>query len=846
MLRPNNIRSLTIIGLVVSIMSSLLGCSEKAPPTPDYGDSSLIVEGTEIWQEIRWGWRSKFNQQDKNDDERIDVAEFTAGLKREEVSQRALKIFGILDQSGDDVLTYEEYRESPGSAIVISLDADGSGKLSADEYAVKVPELLANGRLEACFATIDQNGDGELSSVELDVKPCEMAFFLTDLDGDQRISMEESLKKSPWRGQSSVTKFQRRDLNRDENLTLRELLYDPQDAKYWAMDQGGDMIVSEAEYASSRYARSFNDSQKAFQNMDSNSDGILGLSEFRNRSEDATVAFGKPEDLDRYDDSVLFPLLDLDGNGSISPDEMYAEDVPTNVYEKFQPQFVDMDADQNGLVSLSEFEARDSYFRYPAFDKNRDGVLDPEEFSLSIISYVSPGRCELFFEAADLDHDGSIALTEYQGHARSCAFLMEDADEDDRLSLEEFSQDWIDLVADGRIKPAFQSYDVDGDGSLDQTEFDREPPMMRFLEFDADANGRLTLTEFSANAKTELAIAERHATFARRDGDGDGSLAVREFFYEDKFAPFWEIDADQDDRVSLIELLGSPRFAHAGDFADNVFRDLDHNGNGQCEFSEYESRSDNIIVAELDRDKDRSLSISEFYTLGFSTPGRAETIFMYLDADSNDRLSIEEFKSRPSESVLETEAKRRPPTPQAAFESMDVDADGLLVIDELATEDVKENLGEIVSTWFAEADSDADSALALAEFKASRKTFEFLIWDADNNGTLNVDEFHNAKTSWSTRRRASAMFDVLDQDDDAQLNRAEANAIWNRTRFMNHDRNEDNIVTWEEFSASRHNNMSLEEIEVLFNAYDADGDGLLDSEEMREKKDLPPSQENIE
>jgi len=38
----------------------------------------------------------------------------------------------------------------------------------------------------------------------------------------------------------------------------------------------------------------------------------------------------------------------------------------------------------------------------------------------------------------------------------------------------------------------------------------------------------------------------------------------------------------------------------------------------------------------------------------------------------------------------------------------------------------------------------------------------------------------------------------------------------------------------------------LEEIEVLFNAYDADGDGLLDSEEMREKKDLPPSQENIE
>jgi Ca2+-binding EF-hand superfamily protein len=73
-------------------------------------------------------------------------------------------------------------------SLFAALDADGSGQLSADEFA-KEPEVMQKIAREHAFARLDANGDGALSRDELPsaVSRLEKA----DTDGDGRVTAEE-------------------------------------------------------------------------------------------------------------------------------------------------------------------------------------------------------------------------------------------------------------------------------------------------------------------------------------------------------------------------------------------------------------------------------------------------------------------------------------------------------------------------------------------------------------------------------------------------------------------------------------------------------------------------------
>jgi Ca2+-binding EF-hand superfamily protein len=108
----------------------------------------------------------------------------------------------------------------------------------------------------------------------------------------------------------------------------------------------------------------------------------------------------------------------------------------------------------------------------------------------------------------------------------------------------------------------FESFDVDDDGRITQTEID-EVRQGRLAEFDADADGSLSLEEYQA-LWIDVMRERMVDRFQAHDDDGDGLVTAEEFG-----APFEQmvsrLDDDGDGAVTRDEL----RHRH---------RDHDHDG----------------------------------------------------------------------------------------------------------------------------------------------------------------------------------------------------------------------------------------------------------------------------
>lgn len=101
--------------------------------------------------------------------------------------------------------------------------------------------------------------------------------------------------------------------------------------------------------------------------------------------------------------------------------------------------FQQIDVDRNGLIS--QFEAqRNSKYHFGLSDKNKDGILDSEEYIAGFEFYKEPQQTEeiqKFLDKNDLDGDGKI--TQYENMtANKMIFKSLDANNDGNITLEEF------------------------------------------------------------------------------------------------------------------------------------------------------------------------------------------------------------------------------------------------------------------------------------------------------------------------------------------------------------------------------------------------------------------------
>jgi Ca2+-binding EF-hand superfamily protein len=816
----------------------LAGCSGEPPPPPDYNDPALLVKGSEIFQPIEWGEPSHFYTLDVNRDTELELSEFRVKMLREGNRQRAARTFDLLDTNDDDRLDMEEFSRRPGDAMVVGLDEDESGALSINEFAATRPALKESGRMGAFFAAWDLDNDKELSAEELEVVPFVAPFFEKDRDGDERISPSEfatggsgpALRSKRGRG------FRHHDLDGDGSLTMRELLYLPEDGKFWAMDTDGNGVVNSAEFAASRYAKESKESDDAtdlLASMDRNSDSRLSIDEYRQRGEEVAEIFGSPLPFWLGDPAKELARLDRNGNGELVPGELYDDEAVAEVAEKFGREFSMLDVNRNGRVDLGEFSDRNGRFEFPMIDRNRDGKLSKGEYLDAEPPWFTQKRIAAMFSAADLDGDSRLSLKEYEAREAATAFLHRDGDEDGRVSLEEFGQVHPELVAAGRIAAAFRSHDVDGDESLTSDEFSREPWLVRFFTVDKNGNSQLEMAEFVSTGDKRLAESRRK-NFDVRDQDGNGRISLREFFWQPEMAAFWGMDADRDGLVSFEEFEEADRFAHVGPVAATIFKTLDPNRNGQCELLEYATRSHGMILVELDRDQDSSLSFEEFSAFGFVLPGVARRIFGLADQDSDGLLTQAEFETRLAVEPVFEEQDEGTLLSRLAFVAMDENGDSRLVLGELSSKDRKKQLGDYVSDAHAAVDTNRDGSLSFDEFESGYGQLEFLAWDHDRSGLLDPHEFHVGVVPWVSPRRSAHAFSALDRNKDSWVDLDESRGTGGLGLFLDCDRDEDGVVTLLEFGQAQYASMEKKQLAAIFAAYDLDGDQQLVPAEMRE------------
>jgi hypothetical protein len=108
-------------------------------------------------------------------------------------------------------------------------------------------------------------------------------------------------------------------------------------------------------------------------------------------------------------------------------------------------------------------------------------------------------------------------------------FRRLNVNDDDHLTLEEFTADCTTPKAIKQATKIFQSSDRDADDKLTLKELKSKPRKASYLAMDLNADGALTRSEFSKGEMNTSSAQEARRVFELVDTDGDGKVSFQEF-----------------------------------------------------------------------------------------------------------------------------------------------------------------------------------------------------------------------------------------------------------------------------------------------------------------------------
>ena len=645
-----------------------------------------------------------FNSWDLNKDGSISFTELQSavsktGMKMSEEEMNAIFVIGDVDQNGE--IDLEEFRR-----MMLPNTSDVVTKFRAVHKTVQ--------DVQAAFRKFDRNNDGSIDREELTMalkssgqnftqQEINAIFNAGDINKDGNVDYEEFIALMCPSASDIVSKF------RSQYKNLEDVK-----AAFKRFDHNGDGSLDRNELSAALKSsgQSFTEIEvdAIFNLGDSDGDGEITLMEFVNMmSPSTTEVLNKIRKTFKNinDVKAAFKVIDTDNDGLLTKQEMLASSGSKFDREEVEAIFDLGDVNGDGAIDMGEFidvmypsasevisklsarfkNINDVKASFKLLDSDGDGSITRSEMAASSHKFSSE-QIESVFALGDVNDDGAIDLDEY------IAVMCPSAE----VVASRIRQKFRNI---NDVKKAFMKIDLNKDGMISRDEmaasgqFNAQEVDSIYILGDINGDGDIDLEEFiglmcpSASealaklSKTVKNISEAQMLFRILDKDGDGAITIEEmracgqkFSSKDIDAIFAIGDINNDGNIDIEEFVAvvCPSAATLVARIAKSFKSLEEI---------------KAAFAKLDRNKDGLISRSEMRGSGMNEQ-EINAIFKLGDTNNDGEIDIEEFITVmcPSASAVVFKISKMftgRDCAIAAFKKIDVDGDGNITKDELAS-----------------------------------------------------------------------------------------------------------------------------------------------------------------
>merc|ERR1719474_1558216 len=729
--------------------------------------------------------QNAFKKFDSNNDGAIDRSELTNALTSgcmNFTQQEIDALFNAADVDKDGQVDYEEFigLMCPSAAAIVC------------KFRSQYKNL---DDVKAAFKRFDSNGDGALSRNELaaamkssgqsysDVE-IDAIFSLGDTDGDGEVSLQEFVELMSPSSSEVLAKLRKNFKSiADVKATFKKI------------DADNDGLLSKQEMLNSSGCKYDSEEVNAIFTLgDVNGDGQLDMGEFIGiMFPPATEVISKLSANFRNIDDVkaAFKLLDIDGDGSITRQEMSSSAHKFSA-EQIEAMFALGDVNDDGAIDLDEFI----------------GVMCPSaEIVISRITqrFNNINEVKKSFMSIDVDHDGQITRQEMTSSGKfnpqevDAIFILGDVNGDGNIDLEEF----IGLMCPTAVEAI---------SKMTKSVRNISEAQQLFRILDKNGDGMISMEEMR-NCGQKFSAKEIDAIFALGDVNNDGEIDVSEFVavmcpsastvvariskgfktLEDVKQAFKKIDKDGDGNISKKELASCGLNDQQ---VEAIFALGDTNGDGQIDLQEFIScmcPSASAVVFKVSK--------------LFNSKEKAAEAFKKIDINGDGKISKDEMRS----ATLYNGTKLNPIEVDSIFSLGDANGDGEI--------DLEEFLAVMVpSAGFSSSFSSSSNTT----FVKKTTTSSFSSSSSSSFQQMSSTQSYSATTSYSTSSTSTVSVSF-------------SSALDVKKAFRKFDSNGDGHLDRNELKQlliSSGKNVSDQEVAALFAKGDIDGDGMIDIQEF--------------